>query len=121
MKTFVLGHFVLALFDFVISKLDDLAAIGADQVIVVIPVIQFEHCLTAIELAAHQNARLFELRKNAVDRGEPNIDIFGDQGAVDVFGALVAQIGTPENIEYLEARERGLQAHILQFTLVIHS
>src|SRR5690606_42032738 len=55
------GHLVLALFDIGIGELDHLAAIGADKVVVVIAVVQFEDGLAAVELAAGQDAGLLEL------------------------------------------------------------
>src|SRR5690606_40934652 len=60
-KVVVLGHLVLALFDIGIGELDHLAAIGADKVVVVIAVVQFEDGLAAVELAAGQDAGLLEL------------------------------------------------------------
>ncbi len=59
----VLGDLVLALFDIDVVEFDDLSAVRADKVIVVIPVVQLEHGLAAVELAARRDARLLELRR----------------------------------------------------------
>ena len=119
-KPEVLGDFVLPFFDIGIGKLDDFAAIGADQVVVVIAVVEFEDRLAPIELAAHQNARLFELRKYAIDGGQPDIDVFTDEGPVNVFCALMAMVGFAKYIKNFQARERRLQAHTLEFVLIVH-
>ena len=49
-----LGNTVLAFFDFSVYKLFDFATLQTNQMIVVIAVIEFEHCLVAIEMVAHQ-------------------------------------------------------------------
>lgn len=120
-ETFVFSYLVLAFFDFVVGKFDHFAAIGADQMVVMVAIVEFEYCLAAIELTAHENACLFELRKHAIDRSKANIDIFGDQGSIDVFRALMAQVRPAEYIKNLKAWKRSLQAHIFQFALVVHS
>jgi hypothetical protein len=55
-ETVVLGDLLLALFDVRIRELDYRAAIRADQVIVVVAIVQFEDGLAAVELAASQDA-----------------------------------------------------------------
>ena len=57
-----LGNRLLALFDLGIVKLFDLAAVKANQVIVVLAFVEFIDRLAALKLAATQNAGLFELR-----------------------------------------------------------
>jgi hypothetical protein len=111
-ETSILGNLVLPLFDFVISKFDDLAAIGADEVIVMISVVEFEHSLAAVELTANKYAGLLELGEHPVNGGQTYIDVFCNQCPVNVLSALVAEVGPPKNIKNLEARERRLQAHI---------
>ena len=86
--------------------------------IVTVAVIQLEHGLTRIELAALQHAGLLELGQHAVDRRQADFDLLIDQRAIDIFGAEVAMFGFMEDFEDLQARERGLQADILEFALV---
>ena len=120
-KAVVFGNAVLALFDFGIGEFFDYAAIGANEMIVVVAVIELEHGFAAIELAAHQNAGLLELRQNAIHRSQTNIHIFGDERAINIFGTLVTKVGLAENVKNLQARERRLQTHVFQFVLVVHS
>ena len=56
-----LGDRLLSIFDFGVVKLFDLAAVKADQVVVVLAFVEFVHRLAALKLAAAQNAGLFEL------------------------------------------------------------
>lgn len=111
-KAVFFGYPVLTLFDFSIAELFDLAAIRANEVIVMIAVIQFEDCLAAVELAANENTGLLELSKNAIHGGQAYVDIFGNQCAINIFSALVTKIGTSKNIQDLQARECRLQAHV---------
>src|SRR5690606_18198310 len=83
-------------------------------------VVQLEYCLAAIELAAHEDAGLLELREDAIHSGQPDIDIFGNQGAIDVLRALVAVVGTPENVEDLQPGEGCLQSGALGVNGVGH-
>ena len=52
---------VLALFDFVIRKLSDLAAMRADQMIVVIAIIELKDRLAPVKLTPRQDPRLLKL------------------------------------------------------------
>src|SRR5690606_24209755 len=114
----VLGHLVLALFDVRIGKFHHLAAIGADEVIVMIAVVQLEYRLAAVELAAGQDAGLLELGQHAVDGGQADLDVFADEGPIDIFGAEVALVGLAEDDENFQAREGRLQTHVFQCALV---
>lgn len=119
-EAFIFGHGMLTLFDFGIGEFNHLATRCANEVIVVIAIVQFENGLATIELAAHENTGLLELGKHTINRCQTDIDVFGDQCAIDVFRALMTLIGTPEDIKYLETGERGLEAHVLEFSLIIH-
>lgn len=81
-----LCHFGLALFDFRIVKLFDVAALHADQVIVVGALIEFEHRFIGFEVVANQQPGLFELHQHAVNRGQPGVRAFFLQQLVDFFG-----------------------------------
>lgn len=71
----VFGNLGLPLLDFRIVELFDLAALQAYQMIVVTAFIQFEYCLAAFEVVAHQQSRLFELRQDTVHRGQANVGV----------------------------------------------
>ena len=57
-----LGYGLLAVFDFGVVKLFDLAAVKANQVVVVLAFVELVQRLATFKLAAAQNTRLFELR-----------------------------------------------------------
>lgn len=116
----LISHFVLALFDLGVGKLFDRATNGADQVIMMIAIVQFEYRLATVKLAAHQYARLLKLRKHPVYRRKADIDLFGNKGAIYVFGTLMPLISPTKNVKNLEAGKGRLQAHILQFSLIAH-
>lgn len=120
-KTVILGDLVLALFDVGIREFLDLAAIRADEVIVMVAVIEFKHGLAAVELTAYQYSRLFKLGQDPIHRREANIDIFGNEGAIDIFSALMTFVGSAKNIKNLQAGKRRLKAHIFEFVLIVHS
>ena len=56
-----LSNCLLAIFDFGVVKLFDLAAVKANDVVVVLAFVEFVDRLAAFKLAAAQNAGLFEL------------------------------------------------------------
>src|SRR5690606_6941009 len=104
-KAVVLGDLVLAFFDIGIRKLNNLAAIRTDQVIVMIAVIKFEHSLAAVKLTANQDAGLFKLRENAIHGRQTDVHVFVDQGSIHIFSAKMALVSLAKNIENLETRE----------------
>ena len=57
-----LGDRLLAAFDLGVVKLFDLAAIKANEVVVVLAFVELVNRFAALKLAATQNAGLFELR-----------------------------------------------------------
>jgi len=113
-ETAFLGDAVLALLDFGVEEFLDLAALQADQVIVVVAVIQLEHGLVAVEMVAHQQSGLLELREHAVHRGQTDILAFVSQQAVNLFRSHVALVALLEQIEDFQARQRGFEADALE-------
>jgi hypothetical protein len=57
--------------------------------IVVGPLVQFENRAAGFEIAARQQAGLLELGQDAVDGRQADIELYGQQGPVDVLGAQV--------------------------------
>ena len=104
------GDPVLPVLDLGIEELLDVAALQADQVVVVVAFVQLENSLAGFEVMAFEQAGLFELGKHPVNRGQADIHVFGDEQAIDVFGGQVAVFGFLEKIEDLEPRESCLQA-----------
>ncbi len=115
-----LRHGVLALLDLGVEELLDPAAVQADQVVVVLALVELEHRLAGLEVVARQDAGLLELHQHPVDGGQADVGAFGQQHLVDVFGAHVALRGLLEHLQNLDARQRGLQAAVLEFVGVGH-
>ena len=115
-----LGHRALALLDLGVVELLDPAAGHADQVVVVLALVQLEHRLAGLEVAARQQARLLELHQHAVHGGQADVGALGQQRLEDVFGRHVARLRVLEDLEDLQARQRGLQAAALEFVGVRH-
>ena len=67
------GDEMLALFDFGIIKLFNLAAIEADQVVMVTALVEFKDRLAAFEVIAVQDFGLLKLGQHPVDRRQSHI------------------------------------------------
>ncbi len=104
----------LPLLDLGVEEFLDVAALQADEVIVVATLVQFEDRLPALEVMPRQQAGLLELREHAVDGREPDVHAFGQEDLVDVFGGQMALVAVLEQIEDLQPRQRGLQADGLE-------
>ena len=110
----------LALLDLGVEELLDPAAVEADEVVVVLALVQLEHRLAGLEVGARQDAGLLELHQHAVDGGQADVGVLGEQHLVDVLGAHVALRRLLEHLEHLDARQRRLQAAVLEFVGVRH-
>ena len=69
----------LALFDLGVEELLDTTAVQAHQVVVVLALVEFEHRLARLEVAAPQQPGLLELHQHAVDGGQADVGAFGQQ------------------------------------------
>src|SRR5690348_7363839 len=86
------GDLVLAPLDLGIVELLDPAALQAYEMIVMATLVQLEHRLAGLEVLAREKPGLLELREHAIDRREPDVDAFGDQRLVDIFGREMAHL-----------------------------
>ncbi len=116
----ILGDFGLPSFDFSIDEFLDLAALDADQVIVVPTLVEFEHCLAGFEMMADKDAGLLELRQHTVDRCQPDIHAFGEQHFVNVLGGQVSDIAVFEQVENFQTGKRRLQSGVFQIVSCAH-
>ena len=69
----------LPLFDPRIVELLDAAALQADEMVVMVALVQLEHRLAGLEMVANQKTRLLELRQHAVNRGEADVEAFVEE------------------------------------------
>jgi hypothetical protein len=64
---------VLPLLDGRVIELLDAPALEADEVVVVMSLVQLEHRLARVEMVAHEEPRLLELRQHAINGGEADV------------------------------------------------
>jgi hypothetical protein len=83
--TVTCGDFTLARFNGIIAEFNDLAAIQADQVIVVMLLSQFEYRFTAFEIMTGDNARVIKLVQHTIDGCQPNLFAHVDKTLIKVF------------------------------------
>jgi len=108
------GDLRLAFLDSRIGELLDSSAILADDVVVVLALVQLENRRAALEVVAgHETSRL-ELREHAIDRGQADVLVRLDQPTIDVLGAHVPGRITGQDLEDLQARHRDLEAGATQ-------
>ena len=73
------GNFTLTRFDGIITKLDYLAAVEADQVIVVMLLCQFKYGFTAFKIVAGDDTSVVKLVQYAIYRSQTNFFTHIDQ------------------------------------------
>jgi hypothetical protein len=88
-------------------------------VVVVLALVELEHRLARLEIAARQQPGLLELHQHAVDGGQADVGAFGQQ-ALKTSSAVMWRAGSLEHLQDLDARQRGLQAAALEFLGVRH-
>ena len=82
----LLDDFILALFDFRVIKLLYPAALQTNQMVVMMPFIQFKRGLARLEMMALQQTRLLKLGQHPVHRGQANIHVVSQQVAIHILG-----------------------------------
>src|SRR5262245_49731068 len=100
---------LLPLLDLRVVELLDAPALQANEMVVVPALVQLEHRLARLEMVAREQARLLELRQDAVNGREPDVEAFAQQLAVDVLGREVPYLRRLEQVDDLEPRRRGLE------------
>jgi hypothetical protein len=68
----------LSTFDLGIVEFLDASAVDAHQMIVVLPGTEFENSFARFEIVTFEEARLFELRENAIHGRQANVKILGE-------------------------------------------
>jgi len=104
------GDLALPVLDPCVGKLRDSPAVLADDVVVVLALVEFEHRRPALEVMPLHEAGRLELRQHAVDRGEADVLIGLEQAAVYVLGAHVVRRVDGQDLEDLEPRHGDLEA-----------
>jgi hypothetical protein len=104
---------LLPAFNFLIKKFFKMTALKTDQVIVMLPGIEFIYRFVAVKMVADQQARLFKLGEYTINRCQANIDIVCNQHAVNVFGSKMLLGTVLEQFQYFKAWQGGFQARAL--------
>lgn len=111
------GNFCLTALDFRIEKFFYLAALQADQMVVMLTVIQLEHRLAAFKMMTTENTGLLKLGEYAVNRRYSNIAPLAVQESMHIFGGhvLCARLVslTTKQVKDYAARRCGLETTIL--------
>ena len=110
----LLGDGDLPALDLRIVEFLDVPALHADEVIVMAALIQLEDRLATLEMMAHEESRVLELREHAVNRCEACFGAFVTQNSVHLLGAEMAHRALLEEFQYAQPRQRGLEPDGLQ-------
>ena len=113
-ETACLRNLFLAFFDLAVVELLDMAALQADQVVVMAAAVEFEHRLAGFEVVALEQPGLLELGQHPVDSGEPGVGAFLDQFFVDVLGGKVAYRAFFKQLENAQSRQGGLEPDVFE-------
>lgn len=105
---------VLALFNFGVEELLDLATLHADKMIVVAALVEFEHRLAGLEVVSLKQACLFELSQHPIHSRQPDVHAVVHQRAVDVFRGQMSLVRALEEIENLQTGVSRLESDVLQ-------
>lgn len=73
--------------------------------------IELEYGLARFEVAAIQQARLFKLREHSVNCSQANIEFFGKECAIHIFGAQMPDGATLKNLENFQPWQRRFEAN----------
>lgn len=118
---FGFDYFLLSLFDLFIVKLEHLATVHTDNVIMVLTIIQFEYCMTAIKIVANHQAGIFKLGQNPVDSRQTHIIASIHQAFIDILGTHVTWLGRLQDLHYLDPGQGDLQPGLAQLNIFRHN
>ena len=104
-----LGDLALTLFDHFVGELDHLAAVEADQVVVVLLGGQLEYRLATFEVVTGNDTGIIKLVENAIDGSETNLFTQVDQSFIEIFGAGVLAIRLLQDFQDLDTGQGDLE------------
>ena len=90
-----------------------LSALQADQMVMMLTLVEFENRLAGLEVVALEQTGLLELGEDPVYGGKANIHFLLNQQPVYVFRRKMTFVRMLEQIEDLQAGQRCLEADIL--------
>jgi hypothetical protein len=95
----LLRDFDLAAFDFRIVKLFDVTALHTYDVVVMTPLLEFEHRFAALEMVSHEKPSLLELREHAVYGREARVGAVFQERFVDILRREMPHVALLEDFE----------------------
>jgi hypothetical protein len=99
-----------------VNKLLYVAAIKANQVIVVCSLIEFINrpaiAFAGLKMTAQQEARLLKLGEHPIHRSQTNVFVFFGHGHEDFFGTEMGAWMLMKKIQDLHSGSRGFKANI---------
>jgi hypothetical protein len=108
------GFLVLALFDDIVLKLNNQAALDADHMIVMVATLKLEYGMAAFKVVTtHQTSRL-KLRKYTVNSGQTNIVLPIEKLAINIFSRHMTRRAVLQHFEDFEARQRYFEARVTE-------
>jgi len=114
------GDALLALFDLGVKELFHPTALQADQMVVVLALVELKHGLAGFEIVTFQQTCLFELCQHAIDGCQADVLVVLDQLAIDIFGGQVLLFGILEQFQDFEPGMSGLEADVLEAAGIVY-
>ena len=111
---------LLALLDFSVIKLFHLAAVQADQMVMVLALVELVNRFATLKVVAAQDTGLFKLRQHPVHRGQADVDVFAQQMAKNIFRRHVALRAALKNVQNFQPGQCGFQTIVFQFVDLGH-
>ena len=110
-----LGDQPLPPFDILIAELLDPPAVQTQDMVMVLALIEFEHRLATLKMMAFDQPRRLELGQYPIHRRQTDILAGIRQHPVDHLSGEMRTIRMPQHFEDFHARQRDLQARLLEF------
>ena len=114
-KPMLFSNLSLALFNNGVTKLDNLASLGTDHVIMMIITGKLKYCMTPFKVMSQHQPCGLELRQNTVDGRQTNIIPGLHQCFVNIFSTHMMVFSAFKNAEDFYSRQCDFQARFLQF------
>ncbi len=105
----LLGDVALALFDHLVGKLDHLATVEADQVVVVLLGSQLKYRLAPLEVVTGDDAGIIKLVENTVDGGKTDLFAKIDKSLIEIFGAGVLAVRLLQDFQNFDSGQGDLE------------
>ena len=113
-----LGHFILALLNHIIVKLDHATTVQTDQVIMVFLMGEFEDRFAAFKMVAGNDPGIIKLVKDPVHSCQTDLFSLIEQLLVQLFGTDVLAFRCLKVLKDLDARGGDLQAGVFKLLII---